>query len=63
MVEFSGYDLLLIRNKNNGEVTGASVDLRFLPTAHAVSLGGSTFSAKFMTVNRLSLKRLVTELA
>jgi hypothetical protein len=63
IVEFSADDLLLIRNESNGGVTGAPVNLRFLPTAHAVSLGGSTFSAKFMTVFRLSLNKFHVYLA
>jgi hypothetical protein len=57
IIEMSAVDLLLVRNENNGELAGAHVSLRFLPTTHTHSVAGSMFSAKFMTLFRLSLNK------
>jgi hypothetical protein len=57
IIEMSAVDLLLVRNENNGELSVAQVSLRSLPTPHTHSVECSTFSAKFLTLFRLSLNK------
>jgi hypothetical protein len=63
IVGITSADLLLVKKGNNGEIAGADMVVRFMPTTAMYSIEGSAFKARLMTAFRLSLNRFHVYLA